>query len=194
MRTLSRRSLVPGMHRYCSQTTRPGIGAVKESVLRHRRPSVRTWRVPEEEIMNVASILKSKGKNVVTTRPDAKIAEVVRELKDERIGALVVSEDKIEVLGIISERDIVRGLADHGLDLLDMRVDELMTREVFTCAPTDRTSKLMAKITERRIRHLPVIENGALCGIVSIGDVVKVRLDEIESEANALRDYISGRR
>ncbi len=115
-------------------------------------------------------------------------------MKDERIGALVVSEDNIEVLGIISERDIVRGLADHGLDLLDMRVDELMTREVFTCAPTDRTSKLMAKITERRIRHLPVIENGALCGIVSIGDVVKVRLDEIESEANALRDYISGRR
>ncbi len=144
--------------------------------------------------MDVASILKSKGKNVVTARPDAKIAEVVRELKDERIGALVVSEDNIEVLGIISERDIVRGLADHGLDLLDMRVDKLMTREVFTCAPTDRTSQLMAKITDRRIRHLPVIENGALCGIVSIGDVVKVRLDEIESEANALRDYISGRR
>ncbi len=142
--------------------------------------------------MDVASILKSKGKNVVTARPDAKIAEVVRELKDERIGALVVSEDNIEVLGIISERDIVRGLADHGLDLLDMRVDKLMTREVFTCAPTDRTSQLMATITERRIRHLPVIENGVLCGIVSIGDVVKVRLDEIESEANALRDYISG--
>ncbi len=142
--------------------------------------------------MNVASILKSKGKNVVTTRPDAKIAEVVRELKDERIGALVVSEDNIEVLGIISERDILRGLADHGLDLLDMRVDKLMTREVFTCAPTDQTSKLMAKMTERRIRHLPVMENGALCGIVSIGDVVKVRLDEIEYEAKALRDYISG--
>ncbi len=144
--------------------------------------------------MDVASILKSKGKNVVTARPDAKIAEVVRELKDERIGALVVSEDNIEVLGIISERDILRGLADHGLDLLDMRVDKLMTREVFTCAPTDRTSILMAQMTDRRIRHLPVIENGALCGIVSIGDVVKVRLDEIESEANALRDYISGKR
>ena len=142
--------------------------------------------------MNVAAILKSKGKNVVTVRPDAKIAEITRILKNERIGALVVSEDNIKVQGIISERDIVRGLADRGLYLLDMRVDELMTREVFTCAPTDGTSQLMAKITDRRIRHLPVIENGVLCGIVSIGDVVKVRLDEIESEANAMRDYISG--
>ncbi len=142
--------------------------------------------------MDVASILKSKGKNVVTARPDAKIAEVVRKLKDGRIGALVVSEDDRKVLGIISERDIVGGLADHGRDLLDMKVDELMTREVFTCAPTDRISKLMAKMTQRRIRHLPVMENGALCGIVSIGDVVKIRLDEIESEASALRDYVAG--
>ncbi len=142
--------------------------------------------------MDVAAILKSKGKNVVTARPDAKIAEITRILKNERIGAVVVSEDNIKVQGIISERDIVRGLADRGLDVLDMRVDELMTREVFTCAPTDWTSQLMAQITERRIRHLPVIENGVLCGIVSIGDVVKVRLDEIESEANAMRDYISG--
>ncbi len=113
-------------------------------------------------------------------------------MKDERIGVLVVCEDDIEVLGIISERDIVRGLADHGLDLLDMRVDELMTREVSTCAPTDRTGQLMAKMTDRRISHLPVIDSGALCGIVSIGDVVKVRLDEIESEASALREYVSG--
>jgi CBS domain-containing protein len=148
--------------------------------------------VPEEEIMDVASILKSKGKNVITGRPDAKIATIVHKLKDGKIGALVVSEDNIKVQGIISERDIVRGLADHGLYLLDMRVDELMTREVFTCAPTDQISKLMAQMTERRIRHLPVMENGALCGIVSIGDVVKVRLDEIEYEAKALRDYISG--
>ena len=142
--------------------------------------------------MDVATILKSKGKNVVTARPDAKIAEVVRKLKDGRIGALVVSEDDRKVLGIISERDIVRGLADHGPDLLDMRVDELMTRDVLTCAPTDRTSKLMAKMTGRRIRHLPVTDGGALCGIVSIGDVVKIRLDEIESEASALRDYVAG--
>ena len=142
--------------------------------------------------MDVAAILKSKGKDVATARPDAKIAEIARKFRDERIGALVVSADDTKVLGIISERDIVRGLADHGLDLLDMRVAELMTREVSTCAPTDRTGQLMAKMTDRRIRHLPVIDSGALCGIVSIGDVVKIRLDEIESEASALRDYVSG--
>ncbi len=113
-------------------------------------------------------------------------------MKDKRIGALVVSADDTKVLGIISERDIVIGLADHGAGFLEMRVDELMTRDVITCAPTDRTGQLMAKMTDRRIRHLPVIDSGALCGIVSIGDVVKVRLDEIESEANALRDYVSG--
>ncbi len=142
--------------------------------------------------MHVAALLKYKGKNVVTARPDAKIAEIVRKLKDERIGVLVVSEDDIKVLGIISERDIVGGFADYGLDLLDMRVDELMTREVSTCAPTDWTDQLMAKMTDRRIRHFPVIENGALCGILSIGDVVVVQLDEIESEANWLRVYVSG--
>ena len=142
--------------------------------------------------MHVAAILKFKGKNVVTARPDAKIAEIVRKLKDERIGVLVISEDDIKVLGIISERDIVGALADHGLDLLDMRVDELMTREVSTCVPTDWTGQLMAKMTDRRFRHLPVIENGALCGILSIGDMVIVQLEEIESEANWLRVYVSG--
>ncbi len=145
----------------------------------------------EEDVMDVASILKSKGKNVVTARPDAKIAEIVRTLKDEGLGVLVISEDNIKVLGIISERDIVGGLADHGLDLLDMRVSDLMTSKVMTCTPTDLTSKLMAVMTERRIRHLPVVENGALCGTVSMRDVVKARLDEIETEANEFRDYIA---
>ncbi len=141
--------------------------------------------------MDVASILKAKGKNVVTAPPDAKITEVVRKLNEKRIGALVVSEDNIQILGIISERDIVAGLAEHGSDLLDMKVSQLMTGKVLTCAPIDQTNKLMAEMTERQIRHLPVVENGALCGIVSIRDVVKNRLDEIESKANALRDYIA---
>lgn len=141
--------------------------------------------------MDVASILKAKGKNVVTAPPDAKVAEVVRKLTEKRIGVLVVSEDNIQVLGIISERDIVAGLAEHGPELLDMKASELMTREVVTCAPIDGTSKLMVEMTERRIRHLPVVENGVLCGIVSIRDVVKNRLDEIESKASALRDYVA---
>jgi len=141
--------------------------------------------------MDVASLLRAKGSSVATAPPEATIADIAARLKQEKIGALIVSDDGVKVLGIISERDIVRGLADHGLDLLDKRVDELMTAEVFTCTPNDTTADLMAVMTARRIRHIPVTEDGGLCGIISIGDVVKDRLDEIEREANALRDYVS---
>ncbi len=141
--------------------------------------------------MDVASILRTKGASVATVPPEATIADVAAKLKEKKIGALVVSDDGVKVLGIISERDILRGVADHRLDLLDKRADELMTAEVLTCTPNDTTGDLMAVMTERRIRHIPVTEDGALCGIVSIGDVVKDRLDEIEREANALRDYVT---
>ncbi len=141
--------------------------------------------------MDVASLLRIKGSSVATAPPEATITDIAARLKQEKIGALVVSDDGVKVLGIISERDIVRGLADHGLDLLDKRADELMTVEVFTCTPNDTTADLMAVMTARRIRHIPVTEDGGLCGIISIGDVVKDRLDEIEREANALRDYVS---
>lgn len=141
--------------------------------------------------MDVASILRIKGSAVATMPPEASIADIVAKLKEEKVGALVVSEDGIKVNGIISERDVVRGLADDGHDLLDKPAKDLMTAEVLTCTPGDTTGDLMAVMTERRIRHIPVMEDGALCGIVSIGDVVKDRLDEIEREANALRDYVS---
>ena len=141
--------------------------------------------------MDVASILRTKGSSVATASPEATITDIAARLKQEKIGALVVSDDGVKVLGIISERDIVRGLADHGPNLLEKRADDLMTAEVFTCTPNDTTGDLMAVMTERRIRHIPVTEDGALCGIVSIGDVVKDRLDEIEREANALRDYVA---
>ena len=141
--------------------------------------------------MDVASILRSKGSSVATAPPEATITDIAAKLKEEKIGALVVSDDGLKVLGIISERDIVRGLADHGLDLLEKRAEELMTAEVMTCTPNDTTGDLMAVMSEKRIRHIPVTENGELCGIVSIGDVVKDRLDEIEREANALRDYVT---
>ena len=141
--------------------------------------------------MNVATILKAKGTDVATVSSDTKISAVAGTMKDQVIGALVVTGHDARLLGIISERDIVHGLVEHGRDLVDARVGDLMTVDVLTCAPEDRITKLMARMTERRIRHLPVVEDGALCGIVSIGDVVKNRLDEIEAEASALREYVT---
>jgi len=113
-------------------------------------------------------------------------------LRDRNIGALVVSEDGERVDGIISERDIVHGLADHGSALLALNVAEAMTRRVTTCDPADSVADLMAEMTNRRIRHLPVVDQGRLVGIVSIGDLVKNRLDEIEYEARSLRSFIAG--
>ena len=143
--------------------------------------------------MKVETMLAAKGNKVVTARPDATVATIIRMLKLEGIGALVVSADGEKILGIISERDVVRALVDHGGDVLKMRVDELMTRVVKTCTPEARIKDVMAEMTRSRIRHLPVIEGGKLCGIISIGDVVKNRLDELETETNVLRDYIVGR-
>ncbi len=142
--------------------------------------------------MNVQAMLDAKGSKVATTRPHATIATVIRMLKLERIGALVVSDDGETLIGIISERDIVRGLVDHGHELLEMQVADLMTRTVKTCTPEARIKDVMAEMTRSRIRHLPVLDGGKLCGIISIGDVVKNRLDELETETNVLRDYITG--
>ena len=145
------------------------------------------------EPMNVDGILRAKGATVVTIRPDHTIGDLVRGLREERIGAMVVSEDGRSVLGIVSERDVVRGLADRGPRILDMQVSELMTRDVVSCAPRDTVKQVMAEMTRRRIRHLPVIAEGVLCGIVSIGDVVKNRLEEMETETNVLREVYIGR-
>ncbi len=142
--------------------------------------------------MNVDAILRHKGSTVVTIRPDTTVGEAVEILRRKGIGALVVSEDGAAVDGILSERDIIHALADHHAEILDATVDRLMTRRVFTCTPRDSIGELMAQMTERRIRHIPVLRNDALVGIVSIGDVVKHRLDEIEWEANSLRNFIAG--
>ena len=142
--------------------------------------------------MNVDGILKVKGTDIVTIRPDATIAQAVDRLREKRIGAVVVSADGASADGVLSERDIVRGLAEHGASLLDRRVSQVMTRAVITCAPDDKVADLMALMTERRIRHLPVMRNGRLAGLVSIGDVVKNRVDEIEFETNSLKTYIAG--
>ena len=143
--------------------------------------------------MKVQAMLSAKGNEVATTLPENVISTVIRKLKLEGVGALVVSEDGDHVVGIISERDVVRGLAEHGAELLDMQVADLMTRNVKTCSPEDDLKHVMTEMTRSRIRHLPVTVDGGLCGIVSIGDVVKTRLDELETETSALRDYIVGR-
>jgi CBS domain-containing protein len=144
--------------------------------------------------MNVDGILRSKGANVVTIRPDATVRQLVDGLREERIGAMVVSEDGRTVLGIVSERDVVRGLAERGPRILEVAVAELMTRQVFSCTPQDTVKHVMAEMTKRRIRHLPVLAEGALSGIVSIGDVVKNRLEEMETETNVLREAYIGRK
>ena len=143
--------------------------------------------------MKVETMLAAKGDKVVTLRPDATVATVIRMLKLESIGALVVSEDGEKILGIISERDVVRALVDHGGEVLKVRVAELMTRSVKTCTPDANIKDVMAEMTRSRVRHLPVVRDGKLCGIISIGDVVKNRLEELETETSVLRDYIVGR-
>jgi CBS domain-containing protein len=142
--------------------------------------------------MDVETILRSKGRAVATIRPDETVGVAVEALVSGNIGALVASQDGEAVDGIISERDIVHALARHGTALLALSVAEVMTRSVVTCGPTESVAELMAEMTNRRIRHLPVVRDGRLCGIVSIGDVVKNRLDEIEYEARSLRSFIAG--
>jgi len=142
--------------------------------------------------MNVDGILRTKGAVVVTIRPDATIGDLVRGLRADRIGAMIVSEDGRSILGIISERDVVRGLAERGSRILQAPVADLMTRDVVSCTPRDTVKQVMAEMTRRRVRHLPVVADGVLCGIVSIGDVVKNRLEEMETETNVLREaYIA---
>ena len=142
--------------------------------------------------MDVETILRNKGPAVATIRPDDTVGAAIEALVSRNIGALVVSQDGETVDGIISERDIVHALARHGVALLALSVAEVMTRSVVTCDPTESVAELMAEMTNRRIRHLPVVRDGRLCGIVSIGDVVKNRLDEIEYEARSLRSFIAG--
>ncbi len=141
--------------------------------------------------MNVEAILRNKGRSVVTIGAEATVGQAVELMRRKGIGAIVVSEDGVAVQGILSERDVVHALAERGARLLELSVAELMTRQVRTCKPGDGIAELMAEMTGRRIRHLPVLQDGRLAGIVSIGDVVKNRLDEVESEASSLRQFIA---
>ena len=144
--------------------------------------------------MHVSGLLDVKGTDVATAQPGATVAEVAQLLAEHRIGAVVVSPDGAAIAGVVSERDIVRAVAAQGADALAGRVDEIMTREVFTCEPSTTVEQLMALMTQQRIRHIPVVSDGALAGIVSIGDVVKDRVGELETETQVLHEYIENGR
>jgi CBS domain-containing protein len=144
--------------------------------------------------MDVQSILTVKGSAVATIAPDRSLADATASLRDHGVGALVVSTDDAAILGILSERDVVRALAAHGGSTLGRDVASAMSAHVVTCRADDSIDELMASMTERRIRHLPVVDDdGRLAGIISIGDVVKHRLGELESQNQQLFDYIQAR-
>ena len=143
--------------------------------------------------MNVMQILKLKGSAAVATvRPAAPVSEAAAILAEKRYGALVVSRDGHEIAGIISERDIVRALSEEAGGCLVMPVEALMTREVETCTPAETSNSVLERMTEGRFRHLPVVEDGRMVGLLSIGDVVKARIAEIEMENAAMADMLSG--
>jgi CBS domain-containing protein len=140
--------------------------------------------------MTVGRIINEKGRGVVTARPEASLAEIAAVLAEKKIGAVVVTQGEA-IGGIISERDVVRMLAKHGSEALRMLASDCMTARVITCAPEETIHDVMQKMTSGRFRHLPVVEGGKLIGIISIGDVVKRRIEEAEKEADQIREYIA---
>jgi CBS domain-containing protein len=140
--------------------------------------------------MTVKAILSAKGGEVQTIDPTTNVAAAAKLLAELNIGALVLTGPDRHVIGIVSERDIVQELAAHGAASLDLPLTEVMTRKVMTCSVSDTISSVMERMTAGKFRHLPVVEQGRLAGIISIGDVVKHRLREMEHEQSALRDYI----
>ena len=141
--------------------------------------------------MTVKAIVSRKGSDVVTIEPTADLAAAVKLLSERHIGAIVITGGDRQVAGILSERDIVRALARRGPAVLGETVEAVMTRKVVTCTQDDTVGAIMEQMTSGKFRHLPVVEDGRLAGIISIGDVVKYRLEEVERESDALREYIA---
>ena len=142
--------------------------------------------------MTVRRILKRKGNYAATVPPDARIVDIIDALEAEDVGALVVSADGEHIDGIISERDVVRGLQRHGPEILQRPVKKHMTTKVVTCTDQDRVVGIMALMSSNQIRHVPVTDGGKLAGIVSIQDIIELRLNELQSEAESMRAYIGG--
>src|SRR5215470_20155408 len=147
-----------------------------------------------EAAMNVKSILAAKKRNlggdIVSIEPTANLAAAAKTLSAHRIGAVLIRGPGGRLAGILSERDIVRALSEHGADALALPVGQVMTRDVATCGEDDTVASIMERMTTGKFRHMPVIVNGRLAGLISIGDVVKQRVEEIEGESEAMRDYI----
>lgn len=141
-------------------------------------------------VMRISDVIRGKGNLVVTVRSDATVAQLLEILEQHHIGAVVVSDDGLTVSGIVSERDVVRHLHRDGVGVLEQSVTKIMTSEVQTCAPEDAIEDLGRIMTERRIRHVPVVVEGHLVAIVSIGDIVKSRMDELQTERDQLVGYI----
>jgi CBS domain-containing protein len=170
----------------------PGTGAILEfvagvkgfAVLQLLGRSGRKW-------MNIAQILKSKGRAVATARPNATLSEVIAKLAQKKIGAIVMVGDNGELVGILSERDVIRQLAERGEAALNEPASKSMTSSVISCHESSTLEEMMELMTQGRFRHVPVIEDGALVGIVSIGDIVKHHVAEVEMEVTAMRDYFA---
>lgn len=141
--------------------------------------------------MTVAQVLKEKGNEIISVGEGATVMDALGVLKERRIGAVLVRREDGAIAGVLSERDVVRALPDQGGALLDQPVTVLMTRDVITCGSEDSMDRVMALMTEHRIRHVPVIDSGEMTGMISIGDVVKSRIAESENEAAALKSYIA---
>ena len=141
--------------------------------------------------MTVANILRQKGTSVVTAKPGQKLHELMKLMTRHRIGAVIIVNANGEVAGVLSERDVVRALAGHGPDAFDHPVSRYMTEDVTTCTLDDSIEEIMEIMTRGRFRHVPVMEGGELRGIVSIGDVVKIKIEQTEREVVSLREYIS---
>ena len=141
--------------------------------------------------MLVSQILKDKGDMVFTASPDETVSAIAGELYARRVGAVVVVGDDGSVVGIVSERDIVRVVAEKGARCLESPIETCMTRDVIFATPGETVDSLLSRMTDRRIRHLPVVKDGRLAGIVSIGDLVKHKISEVEAEADGLKQYIA---
>jgi len=141
--------------------------------------------------VKVENILAEKGADIIKAAPEDSVHQTARLLREKRIGAVLVGGPGGGIAGIISERDIIGGLAVHGDAALEMSIDGIMTRNVHVCAPSDTVDAVMSLMTDKRIRHLPVVEGDELVGLISIGDVVKFKIAETEEEAQALREYIT---